>query len=110
MSSKAHHKTVKRNPEARRDPVVEAVIAKAKDWFGDDSLLTPPELVDYQAPKAAVQIGRLVAIEYESDKFDGKSRIYRHECDHAHELAVSIDGKTFIVFPPLRVTRRGLEG
>ena len=102
-------KTVHKNPPAR-DHVTEAAIAKARDWFGLDSLVTEPELLDWKPPEAAVLIGRLVAIEYSSDKFDGKDRVYRHELDRTRELYVSIDGSCFIVTPALRVTKRGLEG
>jgi len=100
---------VKRNPEYK-DHATEAAIAKAKDWFGLDSLLTEPELVDYQAPEAAVLIGRLVAVEYYSDKFDGKGRVYRHDLDRPRDLAVSVDGGTMMIFPPLKITKRGIEG
>lgn len=102
-------KTVRRNP-AQRDHATEAAIAKAKDWFGLDSLLTEPEQLAWTPPAAAVLIGRLVAIEYASDKYDGKERVYRHDLDHPRDLAISIDGSTMIVTPALRVTKRGLEG
>jgi len=100
---------VKKNPEYR-DHATEAAIAKARDWFGLDSLLTEPELMDYQAPEAAVLIGRIVAIEYFSDKFDGKGRVYRHDFERQHDLILSVDGATMIVSPPMRVTKRGIEG
>ena len=103
------HKTVHRNP-GQRDHATEAAIAKAKDWFGLDNLVTEPELLDWKAPEAAVLIGKLVAIEYSSDKYDGKERVYRHELDRARDLAISIDGSTLIVTPALRVTKRGIEG
>lgn len=104
-------RSVKRNPEpGRLDKVTQAAIAKAKDWFGDESLVTAPELVEWEPPAAAVLIGRIVAIEYYSDKFDGKGRVYRHDVTGQRDLAISIDGGTMMVFPPLRVTKRGIEG
>lgn len=92
-----------------RDAVTVA-INKAKDWFGRDDLVTDPETLPWSPPAAAVEIGRLVAIEYLSDKFDGKSRVYRHEFTKNHAVAVSVDGGTMIIFPPMRITKRGIEG
>ena len=100
---------VTRNPEYL-DRATEAAIAKAKDWFGLDSLLTEPELVAWTPPEAAVLIGRLVAVEYFSDKFDGKGRVYRHDLDRPRDLAISVDGGTLMIFPPLKITKRGIEG
>jgi transcriptional regulator with XRE-family HTH domain len=100
---------VKRNPE-HTDRATEAAISKAKDWFGLDSLLTEPELVAWTPPEAAVLIGRLVAVEYFSDKFDGKGRVYRHDLDRPRDLAISVDGGTLMIFPPLKITKRGIEG
>ena len=85
-------------------------VKKASDWYGDPSLVTEPETVNWKAPKSAIHIGRIVAIEYESDKFDGKSRIYRHEVTKSRELLVSPDGTTIIVLPGFKITKRGIEG
>jgi hypothetical protein len=102
-------KTVHKNPP-ERDHATEAAIAKALEWFGEESLLTDPEDLPWTPPAAAVLVGRLVAIEYASDKWDGKERVYRHDLDRPCNLAISIDGSTIILDPPLRVTKRGLEG
>lgn len=89
---------------------VSAAIKKAKAWFRDPKLVTEPEEVSWNPPEAAVHIGRIVAIEYESDKFDGVKRIYRHEVTKKRDLLVSIDGSTMIVLPGFKITTRGIEG
>jgi hypothetical protein len=83
---------------------------KAKAWFGNDELVTEPELIDWKPPSAVVHIGRMVAIEYESDKFDGTRRVYRHEVTQFRELLLSPDGTCLIVLPGFKVTKRGIEG
>lgn len=85
-------------------------IEKAKKWFGRDDLITEPEEIQWTPPEAMVHIGSLVALEYESDKFDGKSRIYRHDSEQNHDLYLSPDGKTIVVNPGFTVTERGIEG
>ena len=92
------------------DVEVQAAMLKAAEWFRDPALLTDPETINWTPPKAAMQIGQLVAIEYLSDKFDGVERIYRHEFDHLRDMAVSPDGRTIIIIPGLKITTRGIEG
>lgn len=89
---------------------IAAAVKKARAWFRDVSLVTEPEEIDWKAPEAAVHIGRIVAIEYESDKFDGVKRIYRHDVTKKRDLLVSIDGSTMIVVPGFKITTRGIEG
>jgi len=85
-------------------------IAKAREWFGRDDLVTEPESLPWTPPQAAVEIGQLVAIEYASDKWTGKEVIYRHEFEEERRMAISLDGTTIVVFPPFRITKRGIEG
>lgn len=86
-------------------------LRKAAAFFGREDLVTQArELKGYEAPVAAVLIGDFIAIEYDSTKFDGKSRIYRHEGTRKRRLFISLDGATIIVDPPFRVTKRGIEG
>jgi hypothetical protein len=99
---------VERNPS--HNPKTRAV-KKARQWFGDDELVTEPKVLKgYKAPDCAVEIGTFVAIEYDSHKYDGKSRVYRHEFTKERRIFVSPDGSTIIVDPPFRVTKRGIEG
>lgn len=83
---------------------------KAKAWYQDPSLVTEPEQIPYNAPKAVVDIGNIVAIEYASNKFDGVTRTYRHDVTMVRRLCISPDGSTIIVDPPFKVTKRGIEG
>lgn len=102
-----------KNPSGYGDhgPEERAALKKARAFFGDDSLVTQPKpLRGYVAPNAAVEIGELVAIEYDSNKFDGEPRIYRHDVTKKRKMFISIDGSTIIIQPPLKVTKRGIEG
>jgi hypothetical protein len=92
------------------DSATAAAVKTAKDWFDNQALLTDPETVPYSPPKAAALVGKLVAIEYLSDKFDGVERVYRHELDEMRDMAISPDGATIILFPGLKITKRGIEG
>lgn len=84
---------------------------KAADWYGKDALVTPPrKLKGFTFPDAFVEVGEITAIEYESKKFDGKKRIYRHDVTGKRKLLVSVDGTTMIVFPGFKITKRGIEG
>lgn len=84
---------------------------KAAAFYGRDDLATEArELKSYVAPEAFVDMGHLEAIEYLCDKFDGKSRIYRHEVTRRRRFLVSVDGSTIIIDPPLKITKRGIEG
>lgn len=111
IAYRIHGEPIK-NPEwGDRSKIEEEVLAKARAWFGDDSLVTKPRPIHgYQAPKAVVEIGHCVAIEYGSHKFDGKYRIYRHDCTKKRKMFISLDGSTMIIWPPFKVTKRGIEG
>ena len=98
-----------REPVKNPDPVKRA-IRKAQAWFGNPRLETDPQEVDWEPPTACVHVGKLVAVEYESIKKDGKSRVYRHSVTRIRQLYISPDGSTFIVDPPLTITKRGIEG
>jgi hypothetical protein len=102
-----------KNPGGYGDhgPEERAALRKARAFYGDDALVTHPKpLRGYVAPNAAVEIGELVAIEYDSNKFDGEPRIYRHDVTKKRKMFISIDGSTIIIQPPLKVTKRGIEG
>jgi hypothetical protein len=86
-------------------------LAKALAWYGKESLVTEPQLLKaWKAPNCAVEVGLITAIEYDSNKFDGKWRIYRHDATAKRRLFISPDGSTLIVWPPFRITKRGIEG
>lgn len=108
----------KKNPSTAEEAMGEHASAaarlalkKAAAFFGRDDLVNNArELKGYEAPTACVEIGDLVALEYDSHKFDGKSRIYRHETTRKRKMLISLDGSTIIIWPPLKVTKRGIEG
>lgn len=113
MPVKSKKKAAKKNPAGYGDhgPEERAALKKAKAWYGDEELVTEPKpLRGYSAPTAAVEIGTITAIEYDSNKFDGKGRIYRHDVTKKRKLFISLDGSTLIVWPPFKVTKRGIEG
>lgn len=103
----------KHGPHASADERIAAAAAlkKARAFFGNDDLVTEPQaLRSYRAPEAFVDIGDFVAIEYDSEKFDGKDRIYRHEGTRKRRCLLSIDGTTMVFDPPFKLTKRGIEG
>lgn len=64
---------------------------------------------DLQGPFA--ELGRLVAVEYRSDKFDGRARTYRHKFETRPVLAATADGRVLVVLGGrTKVTARGIEG
>jgi hypothetical protein len=86
-------------------------LKKARAFFDNDDLVTEPKaLKSYRAPQAFVDIGFGVALEYDSDKFDGTPRIYRHDFTGKHRAFLSVDGSTLVFEPPWRLTKRGIEG
>ena len=100
-----------RGPLTNPSPAeVAKTIAKAREWFGDANLVTEPEVIPWTAPKTAVHIGRLSAIEYVSDKFDGVETVYRHVFDEELDCVISLDGRTIVLSPGLKLTDRGIEG
>ena len=64
----------------------------------------------HRFPTAFLDAGRITSVEYESDKFDGTKRIYRHEVTKKRRLIISADGSTILIHPPFRITKRGIEG
>jgi hypothetical protein len=115
-------KKVKKNPspgERKHGPHASAskriiaakALKKAREFYDNDDLMTiPKELKNYKAPEAFVDLGGMIALEYDCDKFDGKPRIYRHESEKKRHLLISTDGSTLIVYPPYKITKRGIEG
>ena len=101
---------VDKNPKTSDKKELHKAQAKALAWFRKESLVTDPVTLAIDLPRAYVHIGSIEAIEYQSDKFDGKARSYRHDVVKHRELYLSPDGSTMIVDPPFKVTTRGIEG
>ena len=96
---KQEQKAAKRSKEA------------AERWYGDPELVNATKILrGYEFPAAFLDAGRIKAIEYESDKFDGEERLYRHDVTKKRRLIISADGSTILVFPPFKITKRGIEG
>ena len=84
---------------------------KARDWYQNEGLETNAKPIrGYKLPSAYVKVGRIVAIEYESDKYDGKRRVWRHEATRKRDLHISTDGTTMVILPGFKITKRGIEG
>jgi hypothetical protein len=97
------------------------VLKKAEDWFGNDALVSDVmSLTEYEPPivkmpdgtlaLALVEIGRIAELAYYSNKYDGKNRLWAHEVTGDRRLFISADGSTLVVWPPFKVTKRGIEG
>lgn len=86
-------------------------LESAAAFYGREDLVTKPrKLRRFKMPNAFVDIGDAVAIEYDSDKFDGVQRIYRHESESKRKALMSTDGSVMIFQPPFKLTERGIEG
>lgn len=83
---------------------------KAKAWNGKESLLTAPKKIKVADSHEFVEVGPIVAIEYESNKFDGTTRVYRHDVTKKRILHLSTDGEVILIKPGFKVTKRGIEG
>lgn len=112
----AHHDAqrklmVKRNPSPQAIKKAAKVAGKkAEAWYSNPDLTTPPRILKRKLPNAFVEVGTIEAIEYRSDKYDGKSRLYRHEVTKKRKLLISADGTVMIVEPGFKITKRGIEG
>jgi len=100
---------------------IENITKKASAWYQDSKLLNeaggipeyePPiiTLEDGTIALAMVEIGTIAEISYFSDKYDGIRRLWTHEVTGTRRLFISTDGSTLVVWPPFKVTKRGLEG
>lgn len=104
---------MKHGPHASADQRIAErdALEAATAFYGSEALATKPrKLKGYKLPKAFVDVGDFVALEYDSDKFDGKARIYRHEGEVKRKVLLSVDGSTAVFTPPFNLTSRGIEG
>jgi hypothetical protein len=61
-------------------------------------------------PNVVAYLGELRALEYDSDKFDGKRRRYRHEFKRPRPTVVADEtGQLWIVGGGYKITERGIE-
>lgn len=97
----------------RRNPSPEAVAEKrAANWNQNDRLDTKARRIRVEMPEAFVEAGEIVAIEYRSRKYDGRSKVWRHEVTGKRELHIgqSKDATVMVIRPPFKITKRGIEG
>lgn len=83
---------------------------KALAWFRRSDLVDEPQTCTWEPPVSFIDVGNIEALEYTSTKFDDKNRLYRHEVTQKRKLLLSTDGSCLLIFPPFRVTTRGIEG
>ena len=83
---------------------------KAQAWYGRDDLVTEPKPLKIADNLEFVEVGPILAVEYESNKFDGKKRAYRHDVTHKRIMHISTDGTVIIIKPGFTITKRGIEG
>jgi len=85
-------------------------VKKAAAWYQKESLTTGAETIRLPQTVEAVKIGKIVSITYESDKYDGRKRLWKHDVTGDRDLHISTDGKVLVVLPGFKVTKRGIEG
>jgi hypothetical protein len=88
---------------------------KARAWFDNESLVTGAKVLksfDFEKVIAGgfVEIGEILKLDYLSNKYNGKQTAYTHEITKKRRLFISADGSTLVIWPPLKVTSRGIMG
>ena len=83
---------------------------KAAAWYQKESLLDGVETIRLPHTVEAVRIGKLISITYESDKYDGRKRLWKHDVTGDKDLHISADGKVLVVLPGFQVTKQGIKG
>jgi hypothetical protein len=83
---------------------------KAAAWYQMKRLESGAKTINLPDTVEAVEIGKIVSITYESDKYDGRKRLWKHDVTGDRTLHISTDGKVLVVLPGFKVTKRGIEG
>lgn len=83
---------------------------KAKAWYQMERLETGAKTIRLPDTVEAVEIGKIISITYESDKYDGRKRLWKHDVTGDRTLHISTDGKVMVVLPGFKITKRGIEG
>ncbi len=83
---------------------------KAAAWYQRESLTTGAKTIRLPDTVEAVEVGKIVSITYESDKYDGRKRLWKHDVTGNRTLHISTDGKVLVVLPGFKITKRGIEG
>jgi hypothetical protein len=85
-------------------------VKKARAWYQQETLVSGAQTIKLPDTVEAVEIGKIISITYESDKYDGKKRLWKHDVTGDRTLHISTDGKVLVVLPGFKVTKRGIEG
>jgi hypothetical protein len=102
-----------RRGRARRNPR-SSEVERAKETYRMWSEQEPQSMrrvkAPHRVPTAMAQLGELVEVVYRSDKYDGKSKLYKHTTRRPRPvLAADPDGRhVFIVGGNMKVTADGL--
>lgn len=85
-------------------------LKKAGAWYQKESLVDGVETIRLPHTVEAVKIGKIISITYESDKYDGRKRLWKHDVTGDKDLHISADGKVLVVLPGFQVTKQGIKG
>lgn len=85
-------------------------LKKAAAWYQDENLVDGVKTIRLPHTVEAVEVGKLISITYESDKYDGKKRLWKHDVTGDKTLHISADGKVLVVLPGFQVTKQGIKG
>ena len=85
-------------------------LKKAAAWYQKESLVTGVQTIKLPHTVEAVEVGKLISITYESDKYDGRKRLWKHDVTGDKTLHISADGKVLVVLPGFQVTKQGIKG
>jgi len=85
-------------------------LKKAGAWYQKESLVDGVETIRLPHTVEAVRIGKIISITYESDKYDGHKRLWKHDVTGDKDLHISADGKVLVVLPGFQVTKQGIKG
>ena len=80
-----------------------------KDFHWKENYETKNDVIDI--PDKWIFIGKATEINYQSDKFDGKARHYRHKLKSFGNILISPNGKTILITDlKLQIKKEGLTG
>jgi len=85
-------------------------LKKAKAWYQKESLVDGVQTIRLPHTVEAVKIGKLISLTYESEKYDGRKRLWKHDVTGDKDLHISADGKVLVVLPGFVVTSQGIKG
>jgi len=87
-------------------------VQKFLDFTGREKAVITNENIDLPGPKEKlIFVGRAPEINYLSNKFDGKIRLYKHKLKKHGKIFITSNGKTIIISGlNINVKKEGLTG